>query len=87
MKYFSKLGPLIAKRRTPKIVERYRQIGGGSPIRKWTEKQGSMMVDILNKISPQTAPHKFYVGFRYADPLTEDAINAMERLRTASIYV
>ena len=37
--FFSKLGPLIAKRRTPSIKEKYAQIGGGSPIRKWTEMQ------------------------------------------------
>jgi len=26
-----------------------------------------------------TAPHKFYVGFRYVNPLTEDAVEQMER--------
>ena len=26
-----------------------------------------------------TAPHKFYIGFRYVNPLTEDAIEEMER--------
>ena len=35
----SKLGPLIAKRRTPSIVEKYNEIGGGSPIFDWTTKQ------------------------------------------------
>lgn len=45
----------------------------------WTEKQGSGMVEILDRISPETAPHKFYVGFRYAHPLTEDALDLMER--------
>lgn len=33
------LGPYIAKRRTPDIQEKYGQIGGGSPILKWTRKQ------------------------------------------------
>jgi hypothetical protein len=37
----SVLGPLIAKRRTPDIQEKYGQIGGGSPILKWTRKQVS----------------------------------------------
>ncbi len=76
---FSRLGPLIAKRRTPKIVERYKQIGGGSPIKAWTEKQGLLMTQILDKISPKSGPHKFYLGFRYANPLTEEAIDLMER--------
>lgn len=30
------------------------------------------MCKILDKISPQTAPHKPYVAFRYANPLTEE---------------
>ena len=51
------LGPLISKRRTPKIEAQYAQIGG-SPIRKWTEQQGAEMCKRLDKLSPQTAPHK-----------------------------
>lgn len=74
----SQLAPFIAKRRTPKIQEQYRKIGGGSPIKKWTEIQGKGMVEILDRISPETAPHKFYVGFRYVHPLTEEAIDSME---------
>ena len=65
------LGPLISKRRTPKIQKQYAAIGGGSPIRKWSEYQCSEMCKILDKISPETAPHKPYVAFRYANPLTE----------------
>jgi protoporphyrin/coproporphyrin ferrochelatase len=30
------------------------------------------MCKILDQISPETAPHKPYVAFRYADPLTEE---------------
>ncbi|KAE9964002.1 hypothetical protein BLS_008740 [Venturia inaequalis] len=66
------IGPLISRRRTPKIIKQYAAIGGGSPIRKWSEHQASEMCKILDKISPQTAPHKPYVAFRYADPLTEE---------------
>ena len=33
------LGPLEAKRRTPKIIKKYNEIGGGSPIFQWTTKQ------------------------------------------------
>lgn len=75
----TKLGPLIAKRRTPKIVERYRQIGGGSPIKTWTDKQGLLLTKYLDTISPATAPHKHYIGFRYANPLTEDTLDEIER--------
>ncbi|CAG8043750.1 unnamed protein product [Penicillium salamii] len=67
----SYIGPLIAKRRTPKIQKQYAEIGGGSPIRKWSEYQCEEMCKILDQISPETAPHKPYVAFRYAAPLTE----------------
>ena len=51
---FRRLAQWIAKRRAPKIMEHYREIGGGSPIRKWTEVQGAEMVKILDNISPAT---------------------------------
>ena len=66
------LGPLISRRRTPKIQKQYAAIGGGSPIRKWSEHQCAEMCKILDQTSPQSAPHKPYVAFRYADPLTEE---------------
>ncbi|KZZ94188.1 ferrochelatase precursor [Moelleriella libera RCEF 2490] len=66
------LGPLLSKRRTPMIQSQYAAIGGGSPIRKWSEYQCAEMCKILDKVSPETAPHKPYVAFRYANPLTEE---------------
>ncbi|XP_002734283.2 ferrochelatase, mitochondrial-like [Saccoglossus kowalevskii] len=75
----SKLAPWIAKRRTPKIIEQYKRIGGGSPIKKWTHKQGESLVKLLDEMSPYTAPHKYYIGFRYVNPLTEDTIEQIQR--------
>ncbi|XP_074547082.1 ferrochelatase, mitochondrial [Halichoeres trimaculatus] len=75
----NKLGPFIAKRRTPKIQEQYSKIGGGSPIKHWTSMQGEGMVKLLDEMCPDTAPHKFYIGFRYVQPLTEEAIEEMEK--------
>jgi len=72
------LGPWIAKRRTPKIQDQYAQIGGGSPIKKWTELQGLGMEQLLDRLSPETAPHKHYIAFRYANPLTEEALLQMK---------
>lgn len=74
----STLGPWIAKRRTPDVQKKYSEIGGGSPILQWTNKQGELLCTKLDKISPETAPHKHYVAFRYADPLTEETL---ERIR------
>lgn len=48
------LAPWIAKRRTPQIKDQYAKIGGGSPIRKWTEEQGRLLALEMDKKSPET---------------------------------
>lgn len=73
------LGPFIARRRTKSVQQNYQDIGGGSPILEWTEEQGRGMCERLDILSPQTAPHKFYVAFRYVQPKSEDALKAMAR--------
>ncbi|XP_012287835.1 ferrochelatase, mitochondrial [Orussus abietinus] len=83
----SQLGPWIAKRRTADVQKKYEEIGGGSPILKWTNKQGELLCKQLDKISPETAPHKHYVAFRYTDPLTEDALRDVEADNVERIVV
>ncbi|KAJ1925914.1 hypothetical protein IWQ60_004254 [Tieghemiomyces parasiticus] len=73
------MAPWIATRRTPSIIEQYRKIGGGSPIGKWTALQGERMAAILDELNPETAPHKPYIAFRYAAPLTETALDEIKR--------
>ncbi|TPX46797.1 protoporphyrin ferrochelatase [Synchytrium endobioticum] len=75
----SRLAPWIAKRRAPKIQEQYAEVGGGSPIKMWTERQAELLSKQLNDVSPQTGPHKSYIAFRYAPPLTEDTIQEMKQ--------
>lgn len=72
------LGPFIARRRTASVQKNYQDIGGGSPILEWTELQGQGMVERLDELSPSTAPHKFYVAFRYVDPMSADALTKMK---------
>lgn len=72
------LAPWIARRRTPQIEKQYEQIGG-SPIRRWTSTQGRLMIQLLDELSPETAPHKAYTAFRYADPLTEECLEELRR--------
>lgn len=74
----SYLAPLIAKRRTPKIEKQYEAIGGGSPILRWTREQGAQMCRMLDELNPESAPHKPYVMFRYAEPLTETCLEEMQ---------
>lgn len=35
------------------------------------------MCQLLNELSPKTAPHKSYVAFRYAKPLTDETAAEM----------
>jgi ferrochelatase len=73
------MGPRLARRRTKSVQQNYQDIGGGSPILHWTEEQGRGMVERLDALSPTTAPHKFYVAFRYVPPKSGDALLAMKR--------
>jgi len=74
----SLLARYIARRRTPQIEKQYAAIGGGSPILKYTTLQGQGMCALLDELSPETAPHKAYVAFRYAKPLVEEAMRTMK---------
>jgi protoporphyrin/coproporphyrin ferrochelatase len=70
-------GPYIANKRTPRIQEQYRQIGGKSPIGEWTELQGKEMIKKLQALHPGQN-FKHYVTFRYAPPLTEEVLLKMQ---------
>jgi ferrochelatase len=72
------LGPLIARARTRKVQANYQAIGGGSPILHWTRVQGEGMVRRLDELSPQSAPHRAYVAFRYVPPFSEMALRQMQ---------
>jgi ferrochelatase len=56
---------VIAKLRTPKVVERYKKIGGRSPINEWTAIQAMKLEGALQKESRDI---KVYVGMRYWRP-------------------
>jgi protoporphyrin/coproporphyrin ferrochelatase len=71
------LGPYIARRRAPRVRGLYANIGGGSPILGFTRAQGRGMVERLDRLSPETAPHQFYVAFRYVKPKSDEALRAM----------
>jgi protoporphyrin/coproporphyrin ferrochelatase len=61
----------IASRRTQKSQENYKQIGGGSPLRRITEAQGQALKEQLQALGQEA---KIYVGMRYWHPYTEEAI-------------
>ncbi len=74
----STTGRWFAQLRTPKVRANYAAIGGGSPIRRWTEEQAAGLERLLDAHSPMTAPHRAYVAFRYADPLSDTALTQMK---------
>lgn len=61
----------IASRRTRTSQENYKQIGGGSPLRRITEAQGEALKEQLSHLGQEA---KIYVGMRYWNPYTEEAI-------------
>ncbi|XP_044748296.1 ferrochelatase, mitochondrial [Coccinella septempunctata] len=73
------MGKWIAKRRTPEVQKKYSEIGGGSPILDWTNKQGELLCKKLGEILPNHGPYKHYVAFRYVNPFTKDAFEEMKR--------
>jgi protoporphyrin/coproporphyrin ferrochelatase len=72
------LGNFIAKRRSPRIEKQYAEIGGRSPIGDWTKYQGEHLHQNLATRYPDLGEFKVYTGFRYAPPLTHEALNQME---------
>lgn len=63
----------IARRRTPKIQEQYQKIGGGSPIKMWTEKQGEGMVRLLDDMSPDTGTLIINIASTFPTPFTHSS--------------
>lgn len=61
----------IAERRTRTSQENYKQIGGGSPLRRITEAQGQALKEQLSYLGQEA---NIYVGMRYWNPYTEEAI-------------
>lgn len=81
------LQPLIARmivrRRAPKVAEKYREIGGKSPIRELTQAQA----DALSK----ELGIPCYVGMRYWHPFTTDTLprlrkDGVKKLVVLSLY-
>ncbi|XP_055699667.1 ferrochelatase, mitochondrial [Phlebotomus papatasi] len=83
----SKLGPWIAQRRTEEVQKKYQEIGGGSPILKWTNRQGELLCGQLDRVSPETAPHRHYVAFRYVTPTTAEAMAKIEEDRSERVVI
>lgn len=63
----------IARRRSKKVIEYYRKIGGKSPIRELTEQQGAAVEAVLGP------DYRCFVAMRYSNPDTAEALAAIAR--------
>jgi len=63
----------ISKRRSPKSIEAYKSIGGGSPILKYSKDQGDLIEKALKRKYDLSA--KCYIGMRYWHPFTDEALD------------
>jgi protoporphyrin/coproporphyrin ferrochelatase len=66
----------ISTSRASKSQENYRQIGGGSPLRRITEEQGNALQTVLRDKGMDAT---VYIGMRYWNPFTEEAISQIKR--------
>ncbi|MGD1951449.1 MAG: ferrochelatase [Leptolyngbyaceae cyanobacterium] len=62
---------LISTSRASKSQDNYKEIGGGSPLRRITEEQGDALKEYLQKLGRDV---KIYIGMRYWYPFTEEAV-------------
>lgn len=72
----SPLAWLISTLRAKKSQENYRQIGGGSPLRRITEAQAQALQEHLQQSGKDA---RVYIGMRYWHPFTEEAIARIKR--------
>ncbi|OUL22897.1 ferrochelatase [Nostoc sp. 106C] len=74
----------IASRRTKTSQENYKQIGGGSPLRRITEAQGEALKEQLSELGQEA---NIYVGMRYWHPYTEEAIALLTQDNIESLVI
>lgn len=67
------LARFISRRRSKKVIEYYRQIGGKSPLRELTEQQAAELEQVLGD------NYRCFVAMRYWKPDTIEALAAIKR--------
>ncbi len=74
----------ISSRRAKTSQANYQQIGGGSPLRRITEEQGSAL---KAKLQAQGKDAEVFVGMRYWHPFTEEAVAQIKRENLEKLVV
>eukprot|EP00899_Mesostigma_viride_P012967 jgi/Mesvir1/21671/Mv04092-RA.1 len=78
------LAQIISTLRAPKSREGYEAIGGGSPLRRITQEQAEALQASLRARGLQA---KVYVGMRYWNPFTEEAIEQIKADKVSKLVV
>ncbi|MFP3435201.1 ferrochelatase, partial [Paraburkholderia sp. SIMBA_061] len=66
----------ISTARSRKSQENYKEIGGGSPLRRITEEQADAL---QAQLQAKGKDARVYVGMRYWHPFTEEAVVRIKR--------
>ncbi len=64
----------IASNRAKKVIPRYEQIGGGSPINKITQRQADSLEKRLSEDPPKGVLYIVEPVMRYSKPYSEDVV-------------
>ncbi|MGC9528917.1 MAG: ferrochelatase [Limnospira sp.] len=75
---------MISTSRYTKSQENYKEIGGGSPLRRITEEQAAAL---QQKLQEQGHDVQVYVGMRYWHPFTEEALVKIKRDRIEELVI
>ena len=75
---------IISTSRSKKSQDNYREIGGGSPIRRITEEQAQALQSSLQQRGHEA---QVYIGMRYWYPFTEEAIARIKRDRIDKLVI
>lgn len=75
---------LISTSRARKSQDNYRQIGGGSPLRRITEEQAQALEASLRQRGQDA---QVYIGMRYWYPFTEEAIARIKRDKVEKLVI
>lgn len=75
---------MISTLRAKKSQENYKRIGGGSPLRRITEEQAQALQARLRE---QGQDATVYIGMRYWNPFTEEALARIKADRTEQLVI
>jgi ferrochelatase len=78
------LAELITRRRSEKVAERYRKIGGASPLLGWTEK---LRDNVVLTLRAKGLSHPCEFAFRYCEPTIMNRLSSLKSQGSDFVHV